>query len=170
MPGLRQPSPMRLVDLEVLPTIQGYAWRALADDVVAQAEGGRLAITRPGGLRLSTAAAIQPTIAGHRRADNGSATGDQQGGAVARSGAAQGTARAGALEVSDAPARQQARQRILGQVGSLPGLPRALARLELARLYLADALGPRPIPRSSWSISAASSSPRPAGSGSAATR
>ena len=66
MPGLRQPSPMRLVDLEVLPTIQGYAWRALADDVVAQAEGGRLAITRPGGLRLSTAAAIQapsPAIA-----------------------------------------------------------------------------------------------------------
>jgi TolA-binding protein len=142
LPGLRQPSPMRLVDLEVLPTIQGYAWRALADDVVAQAEGGRLAITRPGGLRLSTAAALQPpspAIAAPTTVAPPATSGEEPSLDPALPKAPLGL---GALEVSDAPARQQARQRILGQVSSLPGLPRALARLELARLYLADALGP----------------------------
>ena len=95
-----------------------------------------------GGLRLSTAAALQPlspAIAAPTTVAPPTTSGEEPSLDPALPKAPLGL---GALEVSDAPARQQARQRILGQVSSLLGLPRALARLELARLYLADALGP----------------------------
>ena len=53
--GLRLWEPQRLVDLELLPSVQGLVWRVLADGVRAKVENGRLMITRPGGLRLSAA-------------------------------------------------------------------------------------------------------------------
>ena len=58
--GVSQPTSLRLVDLEVLPSIQGYAWRPFADDLAAEVEHGTFIITRPGGLRLSTATVEPP--------------------------------------------------------------------------------------------------------------
>lgn len=43
--------PRRFVDLEILPTAQGVAWRALAEDLRARRVGRRWLIDRPGGLR-----------------------------------------------------------------------------------------------------------------------
>ncbi len=43
--------PRRFVDLEILPTTQGVAWRALAEDLRARRVGRRWLIDRPGGLR-----------------------------------------------------------------------------------------------------------------------
>ena len=146
--GVGQPSPVRLVDLEVLPSIQGFAWRPFADDLAARVEHGRLTITRPGGLRLSTAAAeLPPAEAAAPTHVEAPASAERAKPGHVAVASAEPTLPAvplglAALEAGDASSRQQARQRILGEVGSLPGVPRALARLELARLYLADALGP----------------------------
>ena len=146
-PGASQPSPMRLVDLELLPSIQGYAWRALADDLTARVEHGRLTITRPGGLRLSAAAAAPPPAATAAPTQVEApaappATAEHPKEAATEPAVPAAPLGLAALEAGDAPSRQEARQRILGEIGALPSLPRALARLELARLYLADALGP----------------------------
>ena len=46
------------------------------------------------------------------------------------------------LGPSDGATRQQARHTLLADLPHLSGLPRAVARLDLAKLYLADALGP----------------------------
>ncbi len=46
----------RLVDLLLLPSIQGVAWRSPVPEVEASPVPGGMAITRPGGLRLDTEA------------------------------------------------------------------------------------------------------------------
>ena len=50
--GLRQPHSVRLVDLELLPSAQGFVWRTLADGVQATLATGRFVLTRPG--RIAT--------------------------------------------------------------------------------------------------------------------
>jgi hypothetical protein len=160
--GVRQAGPVRLVDLELLPTAQGLAWRPLADGVVASVEGRRFTLTRLGGLRLSAveptgeAAQAAPDAAPGRPAEAepvppeqvGNQTSDAHDGHAAAqpAGAGSGLPAApiglSALGHTDAQARQQARRDLLGRIPSLSGLPRALARIELAKLYLADALGP----------------------------
>lgn len=47
--------PRRFVDLEILPTVQGVAWRASAEDLRARRVGRRWLIDRPGGLRREPA-------------------------------------------------------------------------------------------------------------------
>lgn len=56
--------PRRFVDLEVLATAQGVAWRAVSDDLRVRRVGGRWVIDRPGGLRLAplTAGGAAPTL------------------------------------------------------------------------------------------------------------
>jgi hypothetical protein len=52
-PGLGQPRPQRLVDLELLETVQGLAWRPLADELHAGGVDGAVELLAQGGLRLS---------------------------------------------------------------------------------------------------------------------
>ena len=54
--GAGLPRPRRLVDLALLETAQGVAWRAIAADVEARPVPGGILLTRPGGLRLDAAA------------------------------------------------------------------------------------------------------------------
>ena len=154
------------MDLELLPSLQGLVWRPLADGVRATVADGRLTITRPGGLRLSMTEETPPggksaVASGHEVERQVEAV--PPSGEIGRHGTGQvhsahqlpasppvivaadpatatlGLARLAAL---DGVGRQQERRRILGDLPALAGLPRARARLELARLYLADALGP----------------------------
>ncbi|MGD9512286.1 MAG: hypothetical protein AB7X49_27480, partial [Geminicoccaceae bacterium] len=129
--GLRQPEAERLVDLELLPSLQGLVWRVLADGVRATVADGRLTITRPGGLRLADGPPTPdpPSEPATPAAGMGTATSDTGLGLAGLAGA-------------DPADRQALRQRIVDGLHGLAGLPRAEARLELARLYLADALGP----------------------------
>ena len=160
--GLRQNAPARLVDLELLPSLQGLVWRLLADGVRATVADGRLVITRPGGLRLS-AAATEPTANEAAGEGNHPLPRDAHppkepsvGNIEDTAHAAHGTLAPPTTAVADQPAlrlglaefagldavgRQHQRRRIAGDLRSLDGLPRAKARLEIARLYLADALG-----------------------------
>ncbi len=102
-------------------------WRSLADGVQATVENGRLTITRSGGLRLSATDAPRQ---GRQGAPAGSPIAP---------GASLGLA---AVTEPDQAGRATRRRRIVDELHGLTGLPRAEARLELARLYLADALGP----------------------------
>ena len=54
-PGLGQPRAQRLVDLELLATAQGLAWRAHSDRVQARTVDGALELFAPEGLALSAA-------------------------------------------------------------------------------------------------------------------
>jgi hypothetical protein len=54
-PGLGQPRAQRLVDLELLATAQGLAWRAQSDRMQARALDGALELLAPEGLARSTA-------------------------------------------------------------------------------------------------------------------
>jgi hypothetical protein len=54
-PAVRQPQHLALVDLELLPTAAGLAWRELADGIVATRRRNDLELSRPGGLRLARA-------------------------------------------------------------------------------------------------------------------
>lgn len=56
-PGFGQPSRRRFVDLELLPTMQGLAWRSLSDQLVAGVDENGLLFSSPGGLSLSMATA-----------------------------------------------------------------------------------------------------------------
>jgi hypothetical protein len=160
--GLRHALPARLVDLELLPSLQGLVWRPLTDGMRAAVTDGRLTVTRPGGLRLSAVAAEesvpvpeptpstvtqQPAAAAPEPVDGHA----QAPEAVAATPPAQlaateppltGALELGGLSALDAAGRQLARARLLDELRRLAGPQRALARLELARLYLADALGP----------------------------
>ncbi len=67
----------RLVDLTLLPTVQGVAWRTGQPEVRARPVPGGMAITRPGGLRLDPAAfppreatAPPPAAAGETAAES----------------------------------------------------------------------------------------------------
>jgi len=51
--GRGQPSARRLVELELLPTAQGLAWRARSDDLRVQASEDALELVATDGLRLS---------------------------------------------------------------------------------------------------------------------
>ncbi len=55
-PGTGLPAPRRLVDLSLLESAQGVAWRSPLPEVRARAVTGGIAITRPGGLRLEPGA------------------------------------------------------------------------------------------------------------------
>ncbi len=59
-PGLGQPRPQRLVDLELLATAQGLAWRATADGLRAEAIDGAVELVAPDGLRLSASSVTPP--------------------------------------------------------------------------------------------------------------
>jgi hypothetical protein len=161
--GLRQRELARLVDLELLPSRQGLVWRPLADGIRATVAGGRLTITRPGGLRLSLVDAAAPiaerTVARDpaggidaKPAPPGNRSDNPVGHheplaphmppATAAAAPPAGKLGLAGLAELDVVGRQQERRRIIGDPRGLAGLPRARARLELARLYLADALGP----------------------------
>ena len=65
--GLHQPSRRRFVDLELLPTAQGVAWRPLSDRLAANIDAEVLELSSPKGLSLSNLDADrskpeQPTI------------------------------------------------------------------------------------------------------------
>jgi hypothetical protein len=150
-PGLHGAERERLVDLDILPSLQGLVWHPLADDVRASVAGGRLTVTRPGGLRLgpaqpgtdvaASAHARSVAPAAAVRQDPAPPSGhdaehpaDADGTPIARLGLAR-------LAALDEAARREARAGLLASLRGLAGPPRAQARLELARLYLADALG-----------------------------
>jgi hypothetical protein len=115
---------------------------------------GRLTVSRPGGLRLTVVAeqadpSPDPPLAssvGHpppavEQAPEPVPTAPRTTEAEAPP-AISGTLDLSELSVLGAAGRQQARAHLLGELQSLQGPERARARLELARLYLADALGP----------------------------
>ena len=52
-PGLGQPQPRRLVELDLLATAQGLAWRPQTDQLRAEAVDGALELQAPEGLRLT---------------------------------------------------------------------------------------------------------------------
>ena len=52
-PGLGEPQARRLVDLEILATAQGLAWRPIADQLQTQVVDGGVELSVPAGLRLS---------------------------------------------------------------------------------------------------------------------
>src|SRR3954469_14490360 len=52
-PALRQPQHLAFVDLELLPTAAGLAWRELADGIVATRRRNDLELSRSDGLRLT---------------------------------------------------------------------------------------------------------------------
>ena len=58
--GRGQPTGRRLVDLELLPTAQGLAWRARSDDLLAQAGDGAVEFSAANGLHLSTSVPAAP--------------------------------------------------------------------------------------------------------------
>lgn len=156
----------RLVDLELLPSHHGLVWRLFADGISAAISDGRLTITRPGGLRLSMADAVSATTkskvnSGHAveqhahsaaPTDRSDSIGEHYEPAghppvapssvTAAADPSAGTLGLAGLAERNPVGRQQARRRIVGDLHALAGLPRARARLDLARLYLADALGP----------------------------
>lgn len=59
--GIGQPADRRFVDLELLSTVQGMAWRSLNDRLVAERDDNGLVISSPDGLSLSTLTPEQPT-------------------------------------------------------------------------------------------------------------
>ena len=133
--GLRQAAPITLVDLELLPSTQGLVWRPLADGVTASLDAGRLILQRPGGLRLSHEATMAGI--GSMAAETGQPA--EMAAAAALPPEPIGLV---ALGRTDPATRQRERLDLLAGMRQLAGLPRAIARLELAKLYLADALGP----------------------------
>ena len=52
-PGMGQPRPQRLVDFELLATVQGLAWRARSDQLRTEIVDGTIELRAPEGLRLS---------------------------------------------------------------------------------------------------------------------
>lgn len=64
-PGNRLAAPMSLVDMELLPSSQGFAWRALSQGIVAEQAASGIRLTRDGGLRIAAGAdpAPQPDTA-----------------------------------------------------------------------------------------------------------
>jgi hypothetical protein len=131
VPGLRQPQSAKLVEVELLPSAQGLVWHPLSDDLTASLEAGRLTLTRPGGLRLSPGTAMASAAAEPH-------LGNDQ----ANAGLPTPPIGLAALGATDPATRQRTRLGLLAGMRQLTGLPRAIARLELAKLYLADALGP----------------------------
>ena len=141
-PAMREPGAARLVDLELLPSAQGLVWRVLADGVRAAVADGQLTVSRPGGLRLAPEA---PTSAGVPPPEL-PAPGKPEAIPAPRQEARKNTEPPplglSMPATSDATEREDERRRIVAGLPVLAGLPRAEARLALARLYLADALGP----------------------------
>ena len=138
--GVRQPMPARLVDLELLPTAQGLAWRPLADGVRGEIADGRFVLGRRGGLRFSN------PLAGHAEPAPGDAmpTADMAAAAAEPSPAPASQAVRGplglaALAGTDGATRQRERRQLAEDLRGGPQLP---GRIALARLLLADGLGP----------------------------
>ena len=144
--GLRDTVPARLVDLELLPSLQGLVWRALSDGVAASVGDGRVVISRPGGLRLSApsghgAAAPEPAPPPRRHEAADAAPPHAAGSPPDPPAGDEPPMGLGNWPDLDATGRQRARARLVGEIPALPERERARARLDLARLYLADALG-----------------------------
>lgn len=143
-----QPMPVKLVDLELLASAQGLAWRPLADGVRGRVEADRFLLTRRGGLHLSPAAADveadQAAPSAPSRAEQAAdgRTDEPAERASPESGTSSAPLGLGALAQTSGATRQRARHDLVATLAGLRGTPRILARLELARLYLADALGP----------------------------
>jgi hypothetical protein len=140
------PVPVRLVDLELLASAQGLAWRPLADGITAKVDAQGFSLTRPGGLRLLPDEVREAVVARTGVATAAAAAEDQAG----EAGPGQQPAAAppaaplglGTLAATTPRDRQAARSELLGRLARLADGPRARARLELARLQLADGLGP----------------------------
>lgn len=127
-PELAGPEARTFVDLEMLPTITGLAWRALADGTEARLDQGRLVLSRPGGLRLAASApAAAPPAAELARETQAEAPAEQAALQLAASGAG-----------GDPAAR---RHQLQARLALARGRDQAPLRLELARLLLADGLG-----------------------------
>ena len=62
--GRGQPAARRLVELELLPTAQGLAWRARSDDLRVQTSENALELVASGGLRLSARPAADSEATG----------------------------------------------------------------------------------------------------------
>jgi hypothetical protein len=183
--GLGQPGARQLVDLELLATAQGVAWRPLQDQLRARLLDNAIELGRSGGLRLSaprTRPAASPEIAtstqdrpGDRSAPGEATPSDPQGPANAQAAqassgtiealGARSSARAdgshsatGAISASSVDARQRSpldlgsfghmaddqlqdlRVRLLHEIARSTPESRAAARLELARVFLAQAM------------------------------
>ena len=65
-PGIGQPRARRLVDLELLATAQGLAWRTHSDRVQARSLEGAVELFAPEGLRLSSGPAPAPPARSER--------------------------------------------------------------------------------------------------------
>lgn len=138
---LRQPAAVRLVDLELLPAAQGLAWQPLADGVTVAAGEGGFTLTREGGLRLSggnddtPAPPHAPAAEQLARRPVAAASPSPLTGPPALLGLP-------TLAGTDPVGRQKARLELAGRLAGMESLPRAAARLDQARLLLADGLGP----------------------------
>lgn len=145
---VRQPVPVRLVDLELLASAQGLAWRSLTDGVRGSVEADRFTLTRRGGLRLSAAgvatAADQAPLSASSPAPQPAADRAAEPAEPAASGTGSPPAPLGlaALAQTTSATRQRERHDLVASLADLGGTARTLARLQLARLYLADAMGP----------------------------
>lgn len=139
--AMHEPGSARLVDLELLPSVQGLVWRVLADGVRAAVADGQLIVSRPGGLRLAPSEATSANAPSEPTAPR-----EVEEIAAPHQNAREDTQTAplglSVPATSNATEREGERRRIVEGLPALAGLPRAEARLALARLYLADALGP----------------------------
>lgn len=144
---VRHPGSVRLVDLELLDSAQGLAWRPLADGVRGVVENDRFVLTRRGGLRLSGAVAAAPVeratpaVPPPVEETGGGRTGEPAERTAAEAGVPAAPLGLSALAPATSAGRQRRRHDLLAGLAGLRGTPQALARLELARLFLADALG-----------------------------
>ena len=135
---LRHPAPMRLVDVEILPSAQGLAWRPLADGVKATAGPTGFVLSRRGGLRFSAIQDGSAVGAAAKAMDPKLDEVEKSGGAALPSA----PLALASLASSTAHDRQEARSTLMARLPTLAPVPAALGRLELARLYLADGLAP----------------------------
>ncbi|MFO1072154.1 MAG: hypothetical protein U1E17_05595 [Geminicoccaceae bacterium] len=131
--SFRQPTAVRLVDVELLASAEGLAWHGLTDGVTVSAGRDGFALGRPGGLRLSTDLAGLPAAAA---AETAEPAGPEDWLALAPRPL--GLDRLGGTTLQE---RQRARVEITARLPGLAGLPQAAARLSLARLLLAEGLG-----------------------------
>ncbi len=144
---VRHPGSVRLVDLELLDSAQGLAWLPLADGVRGVVEDDRFVLTRQGGLRLSGAVAAAPVERATPAVPTpvaetvGGRTGEPAERTAAEAGVPAVPLGLSALAPATSVSRQRQRHDLLARLAGLRGTPQALARLELARLFLADALG-----------------------------
>ena len=123
---LRHPAPMRLVDVEILPSAQGLAWRPLADGVKATAGPTGFVLSRRGGLRFSAIQDGSAVGAAAKAMDPKLDEVEKSGGAALPSA----PLALASLASSTAHDRQEARSTLMARLPTLAPVPAALGRLE----------------------------------------